>query len=63
MTTFATPELYYDIADALDIPNEFITIDKAIANTIWFSTKAGATYSAHTVRDGKRLKKNSIRRD
>ena len=55
--------LLYEIAEYLDIPNEFITIDKAIGVNVWFHTKAGAKYSCSTVRNGKHLKKNSIRID
>lgn len=54
-------ELIYEIAEYMNIPNEFITINKVIGNIAWFSTKAGAQYSCSTVRDGKHLKKNSIR--
>lgn len=56
-------ELYYEIADYLNIPNEFITINKVSGSLVWFSTKAGAHYSCKTVRNGKHLKKNSIRID
>lgn len=56
-------ELIYAIADYLGIPNEFIFIDKAVDDCIWFHTKAGARYSARTVRSGKYLKKNSVRPD
>lgn len=54
-------ELIYAIAEYLGIPNEFITIDRAVGSSVWFSTKAGAKYSCSTVRNGKYLKKNSIR--
>ena len=54
-------ELIYEIAEYLDIPNEFITIDKVIGSDVWFSTTAGAQYSCSTVRGGKHLKKNSVR--
>lgn len=56
-------ELIFAIADYLNIPNEFVSIDKVIGNYCWFSTKAGAQYSCKTVRNGKYLKKNSIRRE
>ena len=56
-------EIIYAIAKYLNIPNEFVTINKAVGNCIWFSTKAGAKYSATTVRGGKFLKKHSIRID
>jgi hypothetical protein len=63
MNAFATPEVLYAIADEIGVPNEFITVERAIDDYIWFRTKAGATYSARTVCDGKRLKKHSVRRD
>jgi hypothetical protein len=58
-------ELIYAIADNLGIPNEFIIMDKVDAkgNCAWFHTKAGARYSCRTVRNGKFLKKNSVRID
>lgn len=56
-------EIIYAIAEYFDVPNEEIIINKAVGNSIWFSTKAGARYSATTVRGGKFLKKNSIRID
>lgn len=54
-------ELIYDLAEYLDIPNEFITIDGVFGDLVWFSTTAGARYTCTTVRNGKRLKKHSIR--
>jgi len=54
-------EIIYAIAEAINIPNEFIIIEKIIDDCIWFRTTAGAQYSARTVRNGRRLKKNSIR--
>jgi hypothetical protein len=56
-------ELIYSIAEYLQIPNEFITIDKVYDDIAWFSTKQGSKYSCKTVRNGKFLKKNSIRID
>jgi len=58
-------ELIYAIAIDLGIPNEFIIMDKVDeqSNCAWFHTKAGARYSCRTVRNGKFLKKNSVRID
>ena len=56
-------ELIYAIAQEMNVPNEFINIDKVIGDFAWFSTKAGGRYSCRTVRNGKYLKKNSIRVD
>ena len=56
-------ELIYEIAEYLDVPNEFISIDMVVGTNVWFSTKAGARYSCSTVRGGKHLKNNSIRHD
>lgn len=56
-------ELIYAIADELNIPNEFVIIDRAFDGMVWFHTKAGAKYSARTKNDGKYLRKNSIRPD
>ena len=56
-------EVYYAIGEDLNIPQEFIFITKEIGDCIWFHTKAGAQYSARTMRGGKYLKKNSIRVD
>lgn len=53
-------ELIYAIAEYLDIPNEFVTVDRVESNIAWFHTKAGASYTCNIVR-GKFLKKNSIR--
>jgi hypothetical protein len=55
--------LIYEIAEYLNIPNEFISIDLVVGNIAWFSTTSGARYSCTTVRGGKHLKKNSIRHD
>ena len=54
-------ELIFQIADYLDIPNEFVFIDKVIGVTVWFHVSTGAAYTCDTVRCGKFLKKNSIR--
>ena len=56
-------ELIYEIAEYLNVPNEFISIDKVVGVHVWFSTTSGAQYSCKTVRGGKHLKKNSIRHD
>lgn len=56
-------ELIYAIADCLDIPNEYISIDSVVGNIVWFSTKSGARYTCQTARNGKYLKKHSIRVD
>jgi len=54
-------DLIFDIAEYLDIPNEYIKIDMVIGNMVWFSTKTGKQYTATSIRNGKRLKKDSIR--
>ena len=54
-------ELIYEIAEYLDMPNEFIKIDMVVGNCVFFSTKYGAKYSCTSVRNGKHLKKNSVR--
>lgn len=56
-------ELIYEIAEYFGIPNEFIFIDSASGDVVWFRTKAGARYTCKTIRHGKHLKKNSIRND
>lgn len=56
-------ELIYEIAEYLDLPNEFISIESVFGNIVWFHTTAGARYTCKTVRGGKHLKKNSIRHD
>jgi hypothetical protein len=57
-------ELIYAIALYLDVPNEWIVIDKVIEDGVWFTVKNyGVSYTCTTVRSGKYLKKNSIRRD
>lgn len=56
-------ELIYAIANELNIPNEFINIDRVSSNVVWFSLKSGARYTCKTVRNGKYLKKHSIRAD
>ena len=56
-------ELIFAIADYLEIPNEFVFIDRVGDNIVWFHTSAGAAYTCLTVRGGKFLKKNSIRVD
>jgi hypothetical protein len=56
-------ELIYEIAEYLNVPNEFIMIDMVVGANVWFSTTTGAQYSCATVRGGKHLKKNSIRHD
>lgn len=56
-------ELIYEIAEYLDVPNEFLSIDSIVGDIVWFSTKAGARYTCKTVRAGKHLKKNSIRHE
>ena len=55
-------ELIFGIADVLNIPNEFISIDKVCDNLVWFHTRTGAQYTCKTTR-GKFLKKNSVRVD
>jgi len=55
-------ELIFAIADYLEIPNEFVFIDKVCGNVVWFHTAPGAQYTCKTVR-GKFLKKNSVRAD
>jgi hypothetical protein len=55
-------ELIHAIAEYFDLPNEIIIIDKALGNIAWFRIN-GAEYSCKTVRNGKYLKKNSIRLD
>lgn len=55
-------ELLYAIAEVLDIPNEWIIIDRVIDDMAWFhNVKSGAAYSCRTVRGGKFLKRHSIR--
>jgi len=56
-------ELKAQLAKALNLPVEVIGEVKAIENCIWFSTTAGANYSAMTVRNGSKLKANSVRAD
>ncbi|MBP8274344.1 MAG: hypothetical protein KAY59_07910 [Acidobacteria bacterium] len=56
-------ELIYELAAYLDIPNELISIEKVCDNIVWFRTTTGARYTCLTVRNGRRLKKNSVRPD
>ena len=56
-------ELIYSIAEYLNIPNEWVIIDKVINNAAWFHVKNGTHYSCRTTRNNKYLKKNSIRID
>ena len=57
-------ELIYAIAAYLDVPNEYIIIDKVVGNLCMFHvSKNGASYYCKLVRNGKYLKKNSIRKD
>ena len=56
-------ELIYAIAEDLDVPNEWITVDSYNDGIIWFSVKGQIHYTCRTVRNGKYLKKNSIRVD
>ena len=55
-------ELICAIAEYLDVPNEFVTIDKVVGDCCFFSVR-GAGYNCFTVRGGKFLKKNSVRKD
>ena len=59
-------ELIFAIADYLDIPNEFVFIDKVSGDLVWFHLSTGRSlywqhFTCKTVRGGKFLKKNSIR--
>jgi hypothetical protein len=56
-------DIYFDIANYLQIPNEKITIDKIIGNLCFFRTSAGAKYSCKLTKNGKHISKNSIRVD
>ena len=56
-------ELIFAIADKLDIPNEFVFIDRIIEDIVWLHTKSGACYTCKTVRGGKYMKANSLRPD
>ena len=56
-------ELIYEIAESLNIPNELISINVIDGDYVWFSTEAGSRFFCKTVRNGKHLKKNSIRHD
>jgi len=56
-------KVIYAIAEYHNIPNEFVTITKAVDNILWYTLKGGAKYSCLTVRKGTALKKNSIRID
>jgi hypothetical protein len=56
-------ELIYEIAEYLNIPNEFIFIDEVSGGYAYFHIKDGARYTCKTIRNGKHLKKNSIRID
>jgi len=53
----------YAIADELGIANELIDVQQVYGDTIWFSIPGGAGFTCRTVRNGTRLKKNSIRKD
>ena len=55
-------ELLYAIADYLEVPNEFVVIDSVSDDLVWFHVKS-MRYTCKTTRNGKFLKKHSIRRD
>ena len=58
-------ELIYAIAEYLEVPNEYIKIDSVIDGLAFFHDTRSplVKYSCKTIRSGKYLKKNSIRRD
>ena len=58
-------ELIHAIADYLGVPNDFVVIDKVYSNYCFFTVHGACTsvyYRCKTVRNGKFLKKNSIRK-
>jgi hypothetical protein len=56
-------DLLDDIAKDLGIPRESIEIRKTHDTIIWFVVGGQQHWVARTVHGGKRLKKNSIRKD
>ena len=58
-------ELIYAIAIDLGMPNERIVMDKVdeAGNCAWFHLTSGTRFSCRTTRNGKFLKKHSVRLD
>jgi hypothetical protein len=60
-------ELIYDIATALGVANEFVTIDRVSDNLAFIRVVEGKGVATHwtckTIRSGKRMAKNSLRTD
>ena len=62
MTKAIAADVRYAIAAELSIANEHIEVTDTAGDCIWFKI-GGAPFTARTVRNQTRLKKNSIRRD
>lgn len=62
MTKAIAAEVRYAIAAELNVANEKVEVIQAIDDYLWFKI-GGAPFTARTVRNQTRLKKNSIRRD
>jgi len=56
-------ELIYEIAEAMNIPNEYITITAMDGKYCWFIVKNGGEWTCKTTHKQKHLAKDSIRRD
>lgn len=61
MTKAIAIEVRHAVATELGIPNEHIEVTDTADNIIWFNIGA-ASFTCKTVRNGSRLKTNSIRR-